>query len=63
LGESELSDWELRVQYFRVFYDVIVENEVRVVKVKAVGHMSFLRQLSREDATISLEDLRKDLAL
>jgi hypothetical protein len=22
----------------RIFYDVIVENEVRVVKVKAVGH-------------------------
>ncbi len=32
-----MSDWELRVQDFRVFYDVIVENEVGVVKVKAVG--------------------------
>ena len=38
LCESELSDWELRVQDFRVFYDVIVEDELRVVKIKAVGH-------------------------
>ena len=27
LSESELSDWELRVQDFRVFYDVVVEDE------------------------------------
>ena len=38
LSESDLSDWELRVQDFRVFYDVVVEDEWRVVKVKAVGH-------------------------
>ena len=38
LGENELSDWELRVQNFRVFYDVIVEDECQVVKIKAVGH-------------------------
>jgi mRNA-degrading endonuclease RelE of RelBE toxin-antitoxin system len=38
LTESELSDWELRVQDFRVFYDVLVEGDVRVVKIKAVGH-------------------------
>jgi mRNA-degrading endonuclease RelE of RelBE toxin-antitoxin system len=38
LSESELSDWELRVHDFRVFYDVVAENELRVVKVKAVGH-------------------------
>jgi mRNA-degrading endonuclease RelE of RelBE toxin-antitoxin system len=38
LGENELSDWELRVQQFRVFYDVLAEEERRIVKVKAVGH-------------------------
>jgi mRNA-degrading endonuclease RelE of RelBE toxin-antitoxin system len=38
LSASELSDWELRVQDFRVFYDVVVEDEQRVVKIKAVGH-------------------------
>jgi mRNA-degrading endonuclease RelE of RelBE toxin-antitoxin system len=38
LSESELSDWELRVQDFRVFYDVLVEGDVRLVKIKAVGH-------------------------
>jgi len=38
LGENELSDWELRVQNFRVFYDVLVEDEWQIVKIKAVGH-------------------------
>lgn len=38
LGENELSDWELRVQNFRVFYDVLVQDERQVVKIKAVGH-------------------------
>lgn len=38
LSESELSDWELRVQDFRVFYDVAVEERVGVVKIKAIGH-------------------------
>jgi mRNA-degrading endonuclease RelE of RelBE toxin-antitoxin system len=38
LRENELSDWELRVQKFRVFYDVIVIHERDVVKIKAVGH-------------------------
>jgi mRNA-degrading endonuclease RelE of RelBE toxin-antitoxin system len=38
LGENELSDWELRIQDFRVFYDVAIEDERGVVKVKAVGH-------------------------
>jgi mRNA-degrading endonuclease RelE of RelBE toxin-antitoxin system len=38
LGENELSDWELRVQTFRVFYDVVTEEERQVVKIKAVGH-------------------------
>jgi mRNA-degrading endonuclease RelE of RelBE toxin-antitoxin system len=37
-GENELSDWELRVQKFRVFYDVLIEPDRRTVKVKAVGH-------------------------
>jgi mRNA-degrading endonuclease RelE of RelBE toxin-antitoxin system len=38
LSESELSDWELRVQDFRVFYDVAVEKAVGVVKIKAIGN-------------------------
>ena len=38
LGENELSDWELRVQDFRVFYDVLIEDERGLVKIKAVGH-------------------------
>ncbi len=38
LSENELSDWELRVEKFRVFYDVIVEEDRQVVKIKAVGH-------------------------
>jgi mRNA-degrading endonuclease RelE of RelBE toxin-antitoxin system len=38
LGENELSDWELRVQRFGVFYDVIGEDDCQIVKVKAVGH-------------------------
>lgn len=38
LGKNELSDWELRVQNFRVFYDVILVTNRRVVKIKAVGH-------------------------
>jgi mRNA-degrading endonuclease RelE of RelBE toxin-antitoxin system len=37
LGENELFDWELRVQDFRVFYDVLVEDDRNVVKIKAVG--------------------------
>jgi mRNA-degrading endonuclease RelE of RelBE toxin-antitoxin system len=37
LGENELSDWELRVQDYRVFYDVLIDDERRIVKVKAVG--------------------------
>jgi hypothetical protein len=36
--ESTLSDWGLRVQDFRVFYDVLVEGDVRLIKIKAVGH-------------------------
>jgi len=38
LGENEVSDWELRVGDYRVFYDVAVEDEPPVVKIKAVGH-------------------------
>jgi len=35
LRPNELAEWELRVQAFRVFYDVLAENEV--VKVVAIG--------------------------
>jgi mRNA-degrading endonuclease RelE of RelBE toxin-antitoxin system len=38
LGENELSGWELRVQKFRVFYDVVIEEGRRTVKIRAVGH-------------------------
>ena len=38
LGENDISDWELRVRNFRVFYDIVLEEEVRLVKIKAVGH-------------------------
>ena len=38
LGENPLSDWELRVQQYRVFYDVLIEEEPQVVTIKAVGH-------------------------
>jgi mRNA-degrading endonuclease RelE of RelBE toxin-antitoxin system len=38
LGENEWSDWEMRVGDFRVFYDVLLEDERGVVKIKAVGH-------------------------
>jgi mRNA-degrading endonuclease RelE of RelBE toxin-antitoxin system len=33
-----MSDWELRVQQYRVFYDVLIEEDPQVVKIKAVGH-------------------------
>jgi mRNA-degrading endonuclease RelE of RelBE toxin-antitoxin system len=50
LSDSELSDWELRVQDFRVFYDVAIEDERRVVKIKAVGQKEhgILRIANRE---------------
>ncbi len=38
LGENDLSDWEMRIQEFRVFYDVTVEPEGSVVKTKGVGY-------------------------
>jgi len=38
LHSNELSDWELRVQKFRVFYDVVIEDERQIARIKAVGH-------------------------
>src|SRR5262245_49563867 len=38
MRKNELSDWELRVRKFRVFYDVMIEKKRRIVKIKAVGH-------------------------
>jgi mRNA-degrading endonuclease RelE of RelBE toxin-antitoxin system len=38
LSQNELSDWELRVEQFRVFYDAGTEGDRQVVKIKAVGH-------------------------
>jgi mRNA-degrading endonuclease RelE of RelBE toxin-antitoxin system len=37
LGENELSDWELRVDDIRVFYDVFLDDRQCTVKIKAVG--------------------------
>ncbi len=38
LGENEISDWELRIGNYRVFYDVIFEEDRPFVKIKAVGY-------------------------
>jgi mRNA-degrading endonuclease RelE of RelBE toxin-antitoxin system len=38
LAENPLADWELRIGRFRVFYDVVADEEQPVVKIKAVGH-------------------------
>jgi mRNA-degrading endonuclease RelE of RelBE toxin-antitoxin system len=38
LGENGLSDWELRVQRFRVFYDIVEVDNRQDVKIKAVGY-------------------------
>ena len=35
LRPNELSDWELRVGKYRVFYDIVTEN--KVVRIKAIG--------------------------
>lgn len=36
LSPNKVSEWELRLGKFRVFYDV--ESAVRIVKVEAVGY-------------------------
>ena len=38
MSPNELANWELRIQRFRAFYDVIDNEDGQVVKVKAVGH-------------------------
>ena len=38
LSPNETSNWELRIDQFRVFYDVIADEQAQVVKIKAVGH-------------------------
>lgn len=38
LGDNELSDWELRIGKFRVFYNVESDDRGQFVKVTAVGH-------------------------
>lgn len=37
LRDNMISDWELRVGKYRVFYDVIFEEPPKVVKVKGIG--------------------------
>jgi mRNA-degrading endonuclease RelE of RelBE toxin-antitoxin system len=36
LRPNRLAEWELRVDRFRVFYDI--DGEERAVKIEAVGH-------------------------
>ena len=38
LGENELATWELRIGKYRVFYDVVILENSRLVRVKAIGH-------------------------
>lgn len=38
LGANDMADWELRVQTYRVFYDVVTEETHQIVRIKAVGH-------------------------
>jgi mRNA-degrading endonuclease RelE of RelBE toxin-antitoxin system len=38
LGPNDLCNWELRVGRFRVFYDLVVEVDPKVVKIKSVGY-------------------------
>lgn len=38
LGENEFSNWELRADKYRVFYDVVIEVNSGIVKIEAVGH-------------------------
>lgn len=38
LEQNELSNWELRIGKYRVFYDVVIEVDRRSVKIKAVGY-------------------------
>lgn len=38
LGNNEWADWELRIGKYRVFYDVIVQEDRPSVKIKAIGH-------------------------
>ena len=38
LGENELATWELRIGKYRVFYDVVLLESSRIVRIKAIGH-------------------------
>jgi mRNA-degrading endonuclease RelE of RelBE toxin-antitoxin system len=38
LRPNQLAEWELRVQKFRIFYDVLADEANPVVKVIAVGY-------------------------
>jgi mRNA-degrading endonuclease RelE of RelBE toxin-antitoxin system len=37
LGPNDVSNWELRVGDFRVFYDLVLEDDQPTMKIKAVG--------------------------
>lgn len=36
LRDNPLSDWELRIHPFRVFYDI--DEEMKIVRILAIGH-------------------------
>jgi mRNA-degrading endonuclease RelE of RelBE toxin-antitoxin system len=38
LRANEWSTWELRIRKYRVFYDVLSEQERSVVSIRAIGH-------------------------
>ncbi len=38
LRPNALSDWELRIDKYRVFYDVLIERGKYTVKIKGIGY-------------------------
>ncbi len=38
LRYNNISDWELRVDKYRIFYDLVITEEKHIVKIKPVGH-------------------------
>ncbi len=46
LRPNDLAEWELRIDKYRVFYDVAVES--RIVKIEAIGHKKANRLYIRE---------------
>lgn len=49
LRPNTFAEWELRIDTFRVFYDVDIE--LLVVKIEAIGYRQEIRSLSTERST------------